>query len=597
MHPPAIVSSHIPQGESHRRGRKSRLAASHPHPKIMQRVCIAIDWGTAACGYALATPSPTSTSPVNARILPFKPGDRASQATEKNLTAILLDAGTLNIVAFGREARRRFFDMDQAEQKNYAFIQQCKMALSGGTAPLHDRTVHAEGADIAVPLLTAIAKMLEFIRLEAIDRVRSIGLDVNSIAWVLTVPAIWTDEGKYFMRQAAFQAGLISELESDRLALALEPEGAVISSAMDAPPEVRAQLKVGQRVMVLDCGGGTVDCTVSEIQSNDPPRLKEILAPTGGSWGGSYVDAEFRKFVNDVILSTSPSAAVAAAASTVSTASDPETASPGGESASETTGTPSTSTTRHADATATASAMDAWESAKCGWDPTDPAHDKVIVSGLASVCEHVGGADELSARVAAYNASRGLEGSAGVVYRPRSFSLVLPPAVVKGFFDACVEPICGHLQGLLVAAAEKRKPVAFVFLVGGFAESVYLQRSVREALLTDEGTLAAALIVPAKPVQCVNRGAAVWGLYPSSFITSRVAKMTIAVSLCERYNPALHNPLPHPSYLITNSTGQWVDNVLVPLIQLNEDIPVDHVSGQEGELLCRVCVCAFSRVP
>jgi hypothetical protein len=103
---------------------------------------------------------------------------------------------------------------------------------------------------------------------------------------------------------------------------------------------------------------------------------------------------------------------------------------------------------------------------------------------------------------------------------------------------------------------------------------------VREALQTEDGP-AAALIIPAKPVQCVNRGAAVWGLYPNAFITSRVAKMTIAVSLCERYSPELHDPVPHPSYVITNSTGTWVDNVLVPLVQLGDDVPVSHSVQQE----------------
>ena len=499
-------------------------------------------------GYCIAISQ--GASPVNARVLPFKPGDRASQATEKNLTAILLEASTLKTVAFGREARRRFFDLDAAEQKQYAFLTQFKMALSPSHAggPLHTRTVHGEGADVAIPLLTAISKVLEFIREEAMDRAASIGLAPGDIGWVLTVPAIWDDGAKAFMRRAAFDAGLTADVDSDRLSLALEPEGAVISSAMDAPPEVRASLRVGARVMVLDCGGGTVDCTVSEILSNDPPKLREILAPSGGSWGGTNVDAEFRKFVNDVILSGGG----------------------GGGGAAD----------RHADAAASAAALDAWESAKCGWDPTVPGQDKVIVSGLATVCEYVGGPEELARRVAAYNAARGLVEAEAVVYRPRSFSLVLPTALVRAFFDACVEPICGHMQRLLVESAEKRKPVSFVFLVGGFAESLHLQRSVREALQTEDG-LAATLLIPAKPVQCVNRGAAVWGLYPSSFISSRVSKMTVAVSLCERYNPAVHDPIPHESYLVTNSQGMWVDNVLVPLIQLNDDIPVDHVVGQE----------------
>ena len=78
------------------------------------KVTIAIDFGTAATGYAMAIAADT---PTNARVLTFKPGDRGSQATEKNLTAILLNAKTLNAVAIGREARRRFFEMDAEEMK------------------------------------------------------------------------------------------------------------------------------------------------------------------------------------------------------------------------------------------------------------------------------------------------------------------------------------------------------------------------------------------------------------------------------------------------------------------------------------------------
>jgi len=422
------------------------------------------------------------------------------------------------------------------------------MALSPaarGSVPLSQRTVHGEGANVAVPLLTAITKVLAFIREEAEDRARQMGMGVAEVGWVLTVPAIWDDAGKSFMRLAALEAGLIAELDSERLQLALEPEGAVIAASMDAPADVRARLKVGSRIMILDCGGGTVDVTVSELVGAAPPKLREVLAPSGGSWGGTYVDAEFRKFVNAMLL-------------------------PDGAAAMD----------AHADAAASAAALDAWEGAKCGWDPAEAGRDKVVVSGLATVCEYVGGAEAMAARVEAYNRAHALAADAGVVYRPRSFSLVLPAGVVRAFFDACVDPICAHMQRLLVEAAEMRKPVSFVFLVGGFAESVYLQRSVRDALQTDDGP-AAALIIPAKPVQCVNRGAAVWGLYPNSFITSRVSKMTIAVSLCERYNPAVHDPVPHPSYVIDNASGRWVDNVLVPLVQLGDDVPVAHVVEQE----------------
>lgn len=67
----------------------------------------------------------------------------------------------------------------------------------------------------------------------------------HSRRWVLTVPAIWDDEARSFMRFAAEKAGIVggiadhhdSELPS-RFALALEPEAAAIA----AVPAVRSPL-------------------------------------------------------------------------------------------------------------------------------------------------------------------------------------------------------------------------------------------------------------------------------------------------------------------------------------------------------------------
>lgn len=434
---------------------------------------IAVDLGTSATGYCFALKERDGNG---VRVLPFKPGDRSSQATEKNLTAILLEVGTHRVVGIGREARRRFYDMGDDEQRRHLFVSQFKMDLSPahrGHRDLRERVIHGEGANQPVLLQTAFAMLLAFIREEAQDRASSIGINFDTVGWVLTVPAIWDDAAKSFMREAALHAGLIADIESERLQLALEPEGAIISSTLDASADVRAKLCVGQRLMVLDCGGGTVDVTVSELLSNDPPRLKEILPPSGGSWGGTKVDAEFRKFINELVRIQ--------------------------DSGSE--------ASNAADSSIMAAAMDAWEGAKCGWNPDDANNRKVVVGGLAALCEACGGATAMSERVAQYNKEHDLVGEDAIVYRPRSFSIVLPASVVRTFYDGCVTAICGHMQALLVEAATQRKSVGLVFLVGGFAESIFLQNSIRAALKTDTG-YAAALVVPIKPVQCVNRGAA-----------------------------------------------------------------------------------------
>jgi molecular chaperone DnaK (HSP70) len=48
------------------------------------------------------------------------------------------------------------------------------------------------------------------------------------IQWVLTIPALWPDIAKDFIREAALRTGLIEKKESHQLILATEPEAAAI---------------------------------------------------------------------------------------------------------------------------------------------------------------------------------------------------------------------------------------------------------------------------------------------------------------------------------------------------------------------------------
>ncbi len=115
----------------------------------------------------------------------------------------------------------------------------------------------------------------------------------NKILWCLTIPAIWKDNEKSFMRSAAVKAGLITDSESDRerLLLVLEPEAAAIY----CQEKDQAQLEAGKRFMVVDCGGGTVDITTHEVSPHG--GLDEVAEGTGGAYGSTYVDKEFREYL------------------------------------------------------------------------------------------------------------------------------------------------------------------------------------------------------------------------------------------------------------------------------------------------------------
>lgn len=56
-----------------------------------------------------------------------------------------------------------------------------------------------------LPLMTVISESLKFISEKALEKLEEqVGkINKNKIRWVLTVPALWTEDQKQFMRKAA----------------------------------------------------------------------------------------------------------------------------------------------------------------------------------------------------------------------------------------------------------------------------------------------------------------------------------------------------------------------------------------------------------
>ncbi|KAL3879601.1 hypothetical protein ACJMK2_031889 [Sinanodonta woodiana] len=122
----------------------------------------------------------------------------------------------------------------------------------------------------------------------------------DEITWVLTVPTIWTDAAKQFMREAAVEAGI----KNENLMITLEPETASIFCRL-LPVEKMvegggiASFTQGSVYMVLDAGGGTIDITVHEVLSDG--TLKELHKASGGAWGGTQVDEAYRQVLISLV--------------------------------------------------------------------------------------------------------------------------------------------------------------------------------------------------------------------------------------------------------------------------------------------------------
>ena len=111
----------------------------------------------------------------------------------------------------------------------------------------------------------------------------------RNIRYFLTVPAIWNDAGKAATRAAAIQAGFLRDENDNRLTLITEPEAA----AMFCSKTGLLNLKVHDAVLIVDCGGGTVDLIAYEVEEESPFTVAECTAGSGDSCGSTALNRNF----------------------------------------------------------------------------------------------------------------------------------------------------------------------------------------------------------------------------------------------------------------------------------------------------------------
>ena len=316
------------------------------------------------------------------------------------------------------------------------------------------------------------------------------------------MPSIWQEADKQFMRKCAFRAGIISNVGSNDLILALEPECAVISAK-----NAIENFASGQKLLCMDCGGGTVDiCAVevvslpSEKSSEELLRLRQLLEPTGGNWGSTFIDKNFLTFMS-ILLDD-----------------------------------PRLEATREGDPGAVMEVLEEWEAIKTGLTHKElkkQLGDRTInVSGILESLERQKLPHDLAMLVEKYNA-KCLEKHpefAGVKVRGRKgeeTNLVLPMQLLGTFFTPVLDKIIEELETLVTKP--ELKGLDYVLLVGGFAESDVLRHEVKQVTKR----MGIRLVVPKHAAQVVQKGAVEYGLDPA-IVSTRRARQTIGVKVTMR---------------------------------------------------------------
>ncbi|CAG2190458.1 unnamed protein product [Mytilus edulis] len=254
----------------------------------------ALDFGTTYSGYAFSMRHEFKTDPLKIHAnQAWNSGGRALLSL-KTPTCLLLN-DKKQFIAFGYDAENQYADIVMDEkQDEYFYFHRFKMNLH------NNKNISSEmfledilGKPVsAVDVFSLSIKALVDHFMDSVKK-QGTGVQIQEIQWVLTIPAIWTDAAKQFMRECAEKASIPSE----KLLLALEPETASIfcqylpTEKLHGADQTFAMSAEGTRYMVADIGGGTADITVHEKTKDG--RLKELHRASGNDCGGTSVDGRF----------------------------------------------------------------------------------------------------------------------------------------------------------------------------------------------------------------------------------------------------------------------------------------------------------------
>ncbi|KAF9575281.1 hypothetical protein EC968_003633 [Mortierella alpina] len=178
--------------------------------------------------------------------------------------------------------------------RNLDLLQKFKLFLDNDLAPYLPplpRTINPQNA---------ISDYLRAVHTHAITEImKNAGgqaFDQQHVQYCLTVPAMWTDAAKGVMRQTAIQAGLIQPSDPPhRLLLVSEPEAAAMYCEKKCE---QFNLRHGDRFMICDAGGGTVDLIVFQVDYSSGTRsLIEVTRGSGASCGSGFLDENFSMLV------------------------------------------------------------------------------------------------------------------------------------------------------------------------------------------------------------------------------------------------------------------------------------------------------------
>ncbi|KAH3774354.1 heat shock 70 kDa protein 12B-like [Dreissena polymorpha] len=458
-------------------------------------IVAAFDFGTTYSGYAFSFKEDPSKVQTNSN---WYAGNLVSLKT--STTVLLTPDGAFHSFGFDAEDQYSNLSIDKNHQ-GWRLFRRFKMVLHGGKNISRSSTVE-DIQGFPHPAMEIFTMAIRFLREHLLKALmlQKTGISESDITYILTVPAIWDDMGKQFMREAAVEAGI----DDGRLKLALEPEAAAIWCE-----RLESSLH-GDTFMVLDLGGGTADISVHERRPGG--TMKIIRQASGGPWGGIYVDDNFVSFLSEIF------------------------------------GEQTMSAMKTEEMFDYFDIVREFETKKRTFHGETDAMVTFQVPVSARALSEKLTTQNLGDRLEAYRKKHGHK----IILRGDD-KLSVQSIAMRSWFDGSLSKLIEHMKSVL--KEPNMKGISSVLLVGGFGESEYVRQKIRS------GIPGMQLVVPSEAGLAVLKGAVMFGHNPS-IVTSRVMPFTYGVAVQQVYDAKKHrgvrNPYNDPNWLVPDCFEVYV---------------------------------------
>ncbi|XP_007544078.1 heat shock 70 kDa protein 12A-like [Poecilia formosa] len=472
---------------------------------------IAIDFGTAYSGHAFSLTTREAESNIQIKLW----GEDVCQQTPKTPTCILLSEKE-EFLSFGYKAQMEYFRMKAKHAKDCFFFDTFKMSLYGKNCNRDLKIKAANGKELTA--LKVFTEALRFLKDDALETINKSAAGKKFTAcdftWLLTVPAIWDHSAKQFMRKAAMQADIVTEINQENLVIALEPEAASVwckklpANGFIAEHQGKETLdhSPGTQYVVVDCGGGTIDITVHEVLERG--ALKELHKASGNNLGGETVDRKCKEFLREIFSDGI-------------------------------------------------------------WDEFEEKHPNDVKKMMYDFTVFKKQDDDAEidcpfnlGHIAQKKKEMEIffEGVKGAFWDEGS--IVITKQKLNSFF---VESLQGITQSLKEIFTKGLK-IEYILLVGGYADSKILQKHVIDSFGNK-----CKVLCPIRPQEAILRGAVEFGRNPH-LVASRKSAFTYGIRVSRRFNDFKHQP----EKKFTNKDGEWCRDHFMKLVEAGEDVGWDE---------------------